>query len=121
VTSDDLGFTRGDGCFEATRVVTNDDCQHRIDHLEEHLDRLQASCAALALPELDIRAWSALVEQVITGWDVPGEAILKLMLTRGRESTTLGPITGIATLTARYGLFGLNRATRVEGADVGRP
>jgi 4-amino-4-deoxychorismate lyase len=99
VASDDLGLTRGDGCFEATRVVATADGGYRIDHLPEHLDRLQASCAALELPRVDRAAWTALIEQVLEGWDQPGEAMLKLMLTRGRESTPTGPITGIATVT----------------------
>jgi len=99
VASDDLGLTRGDGCFEATRVVTTADGSHAIDHLAEHLDRLQLSSAALGMPSVHRPAWLALIDEMLSGWTLPGESILKLMLTRGRESTPDGPITGVATLT----------------------
>ncbi|UQX88783.1 aminodeoxychorismate lyase [Jatrophihabitans telluris] len=99
LSSDDLGLTRGDGCFEATRVVTGADGSHRIDHLPEHLARFQHSSHALGLPDVDVTAWQELVRTVLGAWDVPGEATLKLMITRGRESAPSGPITGIATVT----------------------
>jgi 4-amino-4-deoxychorismate lyase len=99
LAADDLGLTRGDGCFEATRVVTDDSGSHRIDHLAEHLDRLQVSCTGLAMPDIGRPAWVELIDQVLTDWDLPGEAMLKLMATRGRESDPSGPITGIATVT----------------------
>ena len=116
LSSDDLGLTRGDGCFEATRVTSRAEgnpsrdsrqgergCRisisHRVDHLVEHLDRFQASCVALDLPDVDREAWKGLIEQVLADWDVPGEAMLKLMLTRGRESTPTGPVTGIVTIS----------------------
>jgi 4-amino-4-deoxychorismate lyase len=99
LTSDDLGLTRGDGCFEATRVVTDLSGAHRIDHLEEHLVRFQASSAALELPDVDQHAWRALIQLLLAEWDRPGEAMLKLMISRGRESAAFGPITGVATMT----------------------
>ncbi|MCW2492806.1 MAG: aminodeoxychorismate lyase [Frankiales bacterium] len=99
VASDDLGLTRGDGCFEATRVSTDAATNHRIDHLTEHLHRFQASAAALDLPDVDFAEWHSLIGQVLSGWDEPGEAMLKLMMSRGRESAPTGPITGIATVT----------------------
>ena len=99
LAADDLGLTRGDGCFEATRVVTDPDGRHRIDHLEEHLQRFQASSAALELPDVDQHAWRGLIELLLSEWDRPGESMLKLMISRGRESAGGGPITGVATLT----------------------
>jgi 4-amino-4-deoxychorismate lyase len=96
---DDLGLTRGDGCFEATRVRTEADGGQRVDHLPEHLDRLDASCAGLDLPPVDRAEWLRLIEQVLGSWRHPGEAMLKLMLSRGRESRPGGPITGLVTLT----------------------
>jgi len=100
LAADDLGLTRGDGCFEATRVVTSESGSHEVDHLDAHLDRLAVSCALLALPEPDRERWLELIGQVLTEWHRPGEAMLKLMLTRGRESSPGGPITGIASVTA---------------------
>ncbi len=97
--AEDLGLTRGDGCFEATRVVTDAAGSHRIDHLSEHLDRFDRSCAGLQLPPIDRDAWWLLIDELLQGWSVPGEAMLRLMISRGRESTPAGPITGIATLT----------------------
>lgn len=99
LAADDLGLTRGDGCFDATRVVTDEAGHHRIDQLDEHLARFQASSTALDLPDVDEPAWRALIDELLAEWDVPGEAMLKLMITRGRESAPDGPITGIATLT----------------------
>jgi 4-amino-4-deoxychorismate lyase len=101
VHADDLGFTRGDGCFEATRVVTGPSGEHRIDHLDEHFDRFDSSCAGLDLPPVDRTAWRQLIEQLLAGWTRPGEAMLRLLLSRGRESglATGGGVTGVATLT----------------------
>ena len=97
--SDDLGLTRGDGCFEATRVRTAADGSHLVDHLSEHLDRLDASCAGLDLPPIQRTEWLELIETVLASWQQPGEAMLKLMLSRGRESQPGGPITGLVTMT----------------------
>jgi 4-amino-4-deoxychorismate lyase len=114
LTSDDLGLTRGDGCFETTRVVTTEDGSHRIDHLDQHLDRLQLSARALEMPDVDRSAWRALITELLAGWDVVGEATLKLMLTRGRESTPTGPTTGIATLTPTAELSSRQRRTGIS-------
>jgi 4-amino-4-deoxychorismate lyase len=99
LAADDLGLTRGDGCFEATRVVTAADGGHRIDHLTEHLSRFQASCAALDLPAVDVEAWRVLIDTLLASWHHPGEAMLRLMITRGRESRPEEGISGVGTLT----------------------
>lgn len=99
ITADDLGLTRGDGCFETTRVVTSAGGDHRIDHLDAHFDRLDRSCAGLELPPIDRAGWRSLIEDALSGWDQPGEALLRLMVSRGRESDPDGPITGLLTLT----------------------
>jgi 4-amino-4-deoxychorismate lyase len=107
VEADDLGLTRGDGCFETTRVVTDDRGRSSVAHLPEHLERLEASCRAQSLPPPDRSAWTALVGELLAGWDEPGEALLKLMLSRGRESAQPPPgsagapaVTGIVTVTS---------------------
>lgn len=99
VASDDLGLTRGDGCFEATRVVTSQSGTHAVDHLGAHLDRLAVSASSLGLPEPERGRWLELIEGLLVQWHRPGEAMLKLMLTRGRESSPGAPITGIASVT----------------------
>ena len=93
--ADDLGLTRGDGCFEATRLVV-DDAGVRADHLEAHLARFERSAAALDI-EVDEPAWRSLLAEVMASWSRPGEAILRWMLTRGREGG--GPPSGIVTVT----------------------
>ncbi|WP_203567614.1 aminotransferase class IV [Aestuariimicrobium ganziense] len=101
VTADDLGFTRGDGAFDATRVVTADDGSSTVDHLERHLDRLGRSLAGLDadFTDDDRQAWRDLIAEAVEAWTVPGEAILKLMWTRGQESFASLPATGVATIT----------------------
>jgi 4-amino-4-deoxychorismate lyase len=102
VHADDLGFSRGDGCFEATRVVTGPAGEHRIDRLDEHFDRFDLSCAGLDLPPVDRAGWRQLIDQLLARWTVPGEAMLRLLLSRGRESELAAGaarVTGVATLT----------------------
>ena len=43
VTADDLGLTRGDGCFDSVRVVTDDTGVARAVDLDDHLARLARS------------------------------------------------------------------------------
>lgn len=96
-TADDLGLTRGDGCFDACRVVRDDD-RVRVDHLTEHLVRFARSAVALDLPRPDLDAWRALIAEALAAWPVTGEAVLKLVLTRGPEHSARGT-TGYLTIT----------------------
>jgi len=106
---DDLGVLRGDGCFESIRVrapaaagpgaATGDDGMAQLDGFDEHLERLVRSAAALDLPPTDPAAWRELVGQLLAAWDRPGEAVLRLVLTRGVEGDSrptgfavLGPV-----------------------------
>jgi 4-amino-4-deoxychorismate lyase len=79
--ADDLGVLRGDGCFESVRLRPTGE----LDDLEPHLDRLARSSAALELPATDRGAWRELVAELVGGWDQPGEAVLRLVVTRGVE------------------------------------
>ena len=92
--ADDLGLTRGDGCFEATRIEV-DESGTRVDHLDAHLARFRRSAASLGIG-LDEPAWRALLDEVVAAWNTPGEAILRWMLTRGREGG--GEPTGVVTV-----------------------
>ena len=96
--ADDLGFTRGDGCFDAARVVVGDGTP-RVDHLDRHLARFARSAAALELPAPDQDSWRALIEEALAAWTGTGEAVLKLVLTRGPEHSTSGT-TALLTITA---------------------
>jgi 4-amino-4-deoxychorismate lyase len=81
--ADDLGVLRGDGCFETVRVA--DAGAGEFDALEAHLARLGRSAARLDLPAPDPAAWRELVGEVVAAWAQPGEAVLRLVLTRGPE------------------------------------
>ncbi len=96
ITADDLGITRGDGCFDAMRVVVDPDGQ-RVDHMSGHLARFGRSAEALGL-EFDRAAWDDLIATALAAWTHPGEATLKVVLTRGPEARP-GHQTEFLTLT----------------------
>lgn len=96
--ADDLGLTRGDGVFDATRVLTEPDGTSRVDHLDEHLSRFFRSIAGVDGPTPDLDAWRHLIEDALRYWRIPGEAVLKLIHTNGRE-TVPGPPTELLTIT----------------------
>ncbi len=98
LAADDLGLTRGDGCFDATRLVVNDEGTARIDHLDAHLARFARSAAALDLPLIDEPAWRALIAEAMAAWTTPGEAVLRVMVTRGREAGPADAVTGVLTI-----------------------
>lgn len=100
VTADDLGLTRGDGCFDSARVVTDEAGQGAVVDLPEHLDRLDRSAQAMGIDNFSADRWLALVADAVGAWTTPGEAVLKLVLTRGREWREAGP-TGLVTITHR--------------------
>ncbi len=85
-TADDLGFTRGDGVFDATRICTDVDGNSTIDHLNRHFDRFDRSIAGVGGRAIDRQAWTALIEEAMAAWDVPGEAVCKIMYTNGQET-----------------------------------
>ncbi|MCW5953793.1 MAG: aminotransferase class IV, partial [Propionibacteriaceae bacterium] len=98
VTGDDLGLTRGDGCFDALRV-TNDSDGLRVHHRAPHMARLGRSAALLQISDAPATsAWNELIDEALAEWNEPGEAVLKLVLTRGAESTRSAPF-GYLTLT----------------------
>ena len=122
--ADDLGLTRGDGCFDATRVVTDADGTSHVDHLGTHLDRLQRSASGLDIP-YDGDAWRELVAESVEAWTQPGEAVLRVMLTRGREVAPGEPEPGFLTfapihesaLAGRAG-FAVTTLDRGHAADM---
>jgi 4-amino-4-deoxychorismate lyase len=108
VRADDLGLLRGDGCFETLLVRDG-----RVFALDAHLRRLARSAARLELPDPDLAGWRALAEQAVGAWPEPGEAVLRLVLTRGPESG--GPPTGYAMLSPQ---FATRVAQRRHGVHV---
>ncbi len=101
VTADDLGLTRGDGCFDSARVVTDPTGHATVVDLDGHLDRLAASARTMELANPPRDQWRALVVQAVAAWSTPGEAVLKLVLTRGREWRPDAGPTALVTITSR--------------------
>jgi 4-amino-4-deoxychorismate lyase len=101
VTADDLGLTRGDGCFDSARVVTDAAGHARVVDLDDHLDRLAASAATMDIPDPTRELWRGLVAEAVAAWSTPGEAVLKLVLTRGREWQPDPQPTALVTITHR--------------------
>jgi len=95
VTADDLGLVRGDGCFDAMRLLDVDGTPV-VEQLDEHLRRFEASADTLGLA-FDAPAWRRLIAEAAAAWPLAPEAVLKLVLTRGTESRT-GVPTGFLTL-----------------------
>jgi 4-amino-4-deoxychorismate lyase len=94
--ADDPGLTRGDGCFEGCRLVTTAGGVSTVDQLDAHLARMSRSAAALDIG-FDEPGWRELIAQAAAAWAGPGEAAMKLMLTRGRPSA--GTPTGVLTIS----------------------
>jgi 4-amino-4-deoxychorismate lyase len=113
VRVDDLGLLRGDGCFES--ILVRDGTAVWLD---AHLSRLAASAARLDLPAPDLAAWRALAGQVVAAWSRPGEAVLRLILTRGPEDG--GPPTGFAMVSALSAKALRQRATGVHVLSLAR-
>ncbi len=91
LSADDLGFIRGDGCFEGCRIVDGN-----IDKLGAHLARMQRSAAALEI-EFDDHGWQSLVAEALRAWTTSGEATMRWFLSRGRPGCAP---TGIVTIAA---------------------
>ena len=95
-TADDVGLVRGDGCFDAMRVLGGGP-DAVVENLDAHLARFARSAATLDLM-LDTDAWRTLIADAVAAWEPASEAVLKLVLTRGPESTP-GVATGFLTIT----------------------
>ncbi|MCL2396204.1 MAG: aminotransferase class IV [Acidimicrobiaceae bacterium] len=106
IHADDLGVTRGDGCFEGLRVrrvptneATGTTTVETVD-LTAHLRRMAHSADGLGIG-FDEAAWRHLVLELADEWAAgyPGqdEAAMKLVLTRGRPG--LEQPTGFGTVS----------------------
>ncbi|OZE86381.1 MULTISPECIES: aminodeoxychorismate lyase [Nocardiaceae] len=94
--ADDLAAVRGDGVFETLLVRGGAACA-----VELHLARLAASATALELPAPDLDEWRTVIDKSVGIWTEGSvdEAVLRLVLSRGRESggeptafVTVGPL-----------------------------
>jgi 4-amino-4-deoxychorismate lyase len=125
VQADDAGLTRGDGCFEGCHVRTDADGRARVDKVDAHLSRMARSAASLGIV-FDRAQWHAFVDETLHGWHQPGEAAMKLVLTRGPAGTdapvgflTISPLPPDYPRQRRDGLrvITLPRATVADGYD----
>ncbi len=118
LVADDLGVTRGDGCFDAMRL-TRDADGTRLHHRAGHLARFGRSAARLEIAEPPApAAWDHLIDEAVAAWDEPGEAIVKLVLTRGRESFPTAP-SGYLTITAAPDYSTVRRGVTAVSLDRG--
>jgi 4-amino-4-deoxychorismate lyase len=113
---DDLGLQRGDGCFE-TVLVTDADGPSVPVHLDAHLDRLARSAATLGIVPPSRGDWNAAVRDAVDAWSEPGEAVLKLLLTRGVPGA--GP-TALVTVSALPDALLRQRETGVSVVTLSR-
>lgn len=96
IRADDPGVTRGDGCFEGCRLRDS-----VIDKLDAHLARLARSAAALEIP-FDRSAFAALIAEAVAAWPEPGEAAVKVLLTRGAPGAGPSGFVAIGPLPPDY-------------------
>ncbi|WP_063125997.1 aminodeoxychorismate lyase [Nocardia fusca] len=88
--ADDIGVLRGDGIFETALVRGGTVCA-----LDFHLARLRRSAQALDLPEPDLARWRSAMETAAKEWGSEEEGVMRLVLTRGRESALGSPKAGL--------------------------
>jgi 4-amino-4-deoxychorismate lyase len=96
IRADDAGLTRGDGCFEGCRLRDG-----AVDKLDAHLARMARSAAALGI-RFDAGEWRELIALAVAAWPEPGEAAVKLLLTRGPVGGSPGGLVSIGPLPADY-------------------
>ncbi|TLY21803.1 MAG: D-amino-acid transaminase [Nitrospirae bacterium] len=99
VSVEDRGFQFGDGVYELIRVYAG-----RPFHLAEHLDRLERSARAVAIPVPYTRErWTALVSEAISRSGYP-EAKVYIQITRGvapRDHVLVSHVPATVVITVR--------------------
>jgi 4-amino-4-deoxychorismate lyase len=122
IHADDFGVLRGDGIFETTLVVDG----YPRD-LTEHLARLEVSAAMMDLTVPPASHWHRGIDTVLANWTGARDMVLRLIATRGRESSGNptcfvigGPVkpqiyldrsAGVRVLTLPRGFAGAEAAT----------
>lgn len=91
--ADDMAVLRGDGVFETVLVRDGQPCT-----IELHLGRLRHSADALELPEPDLTEWRKAVDEAVQLWGAEQEGVMRLVLSRGRESSPTGRSTAFITI-----------------------
>jgi 4-amino-4-deoxychorismate lyase len=103
----DRGLQYGDGVFETMRVS-----RRRVRFLEYHLERLFAGCRQLEIAAPSPPGLRRELERIAA---IRGEAVLKLIVTRGASSHRGYRPTGREHSTRIVSLHALPRAVRTEG------
>jgi D-alanine transaminase len=115
VSVEDRGFQFGDGVYELIRVYAG-----RPFHLTEHLDRLEQSARAVAIPFPYTRErWTALVSEAIARSGYP-DAKVYIQITRGvapRDHVLASHVSPTVVLTVRV-LVPPDPALYASGVDV---
>ena len=112
VHADDLGFTRGDGCFEGCRVVDG-----VVDKIELHVTRAHRSAAALGIT-FDEPAWRGLIDEAVAAWPAGTEGSMRWFLTRGRAGEP--EPTGIVSIADLPPSFGPQRRDGIRAVTLSR-
>ncbi|MBG6084217.1 aminodeoxychorismate lyase [Zhihengliuella flava] len=115
----DQGLTRGDGVFESALYKGGS-----VRKLEMHLARLAVSAETLDLTIPPADAWRAAVKTAVEEYDAaarpgeePAESVVKLIATRGPESSAAGSPHGTAWVTVSPAPA-LGQRQRETGVDV---
>ncbi len=115
VSVEDRGFQFGDGVYELIRVYAG-----RPFRLTEHLDRLEQSARAVAIPVSYTRErWTALVVEAVSRSGYP-EAKVYIQITRGvapRDHALARPVPSTVVVTVRA-LVPPDSALYAKGVDI---
>jgi 4-amino-4-deoxychorismate lyase len=114
--ADDLGALRGDGIFESVHVRSGQPWL-----IDAHLSRMARSAARLGLPLPDRAALDELAGQALAAWDRAGEAVLRLVCTRGRETTKEPTVFAMVTAVGPGPLRARREGIAVLTATLGYP
>lgn len=115
---DDLGLTRGDGCFDVANIRPGTTGPAVAD-LEAHLARLARSAAALEITIPARPAWLAALDVLLAGWD-GAEAVVKFVATRGPEAEPqLGPTAFVSLVALDPSVIAQRAGIRVITLDRG--
>ncbi|QXQ13460.1 aminodeoxychorismate lyase [Skermania piniformis] len=119
--ADDLAALRGDGVFETVLVRAGRACA-----IELHLGRLKFSAEAIELPGPDLGVWRSAVERAAAEWGAEQEGMMRLVLSRGRESggpqtgyVLVGPVTDRVVAARRDGISAMT-LTRGHSIELGQ-
>ncbi|OPX09209.1 aminodeoxychorismate lyase [Mycobacterium sp. AT1] len=88
VRADDPLFGRGDGVFETLLLRNGRGCL-----IGAHLERLARSASTIGLPPPVVAQWRSAVASAAQAWPGAGDAIVRLVLGRGRGGGPIGFVT----------------------------